>query len=172
MPQSSIWGVLAFVIRSVKCNAQIIPVISLGVLSRMTLEGFSHVVESVESEGPESLPDGWLIEKRSDGMFGEPLKLRCRLWNPASASRWQWRNFPSSWGTFFSFQAPRGPGKKTLLSSSYTPKCFSGGKVTVCVYIYICMWGGGWRGVYTGCSGRCLVMSQLIRFSLSMLQLS
>lgn len=81
-------------------------------------------------------------KKRNESKLGEPLRRRYRLWNPSVAARWQWRNFPPLWGTFFSYQAPRGPRKKTLSSSSYTPKRFSGrwGELQ-CVSLYACMWG-------------------------------
>lgn len=79
-------------------------------------------------------------------MLGEPLKWRFRLCNPTAAARWQWRNFPPLWGTFFSFQPLRGPRKKTLLSSftqaGTHQSRLSGGRVTVCVCVCgdLCLW--------------------------------
>lgn len=90
--------------------------------------------------------DSWLIENGSDGVLGEPPpRRRYRLWNPAAAARWQWRNFPPSWGTFFSYQAARGPGKKTLLSGftqAHTHKKHLSRGESYSVCLHVCVSGG------------------------------
>lgn len=85
-----------------------------------------------------------LFQNRHVINCGEPRRPRHRLWNPSAAARWHWRNFPPLWGTFFSYQAPRGPRKKTLSSSLDThTKALQRRVLQYSVYfhMHVCMCG-------------------------------
>ena len=94
---------------------------------------------TVEAEGLMNPPWQLIDRNKERWKARRTPETKVRVVKSLCSPRWQWRNFPPSWGTFFSYQAPRGPGKKTLLSSSYTLNSLAwGGGVTVCVCVCVC----------------------------------